>query len=765
MLVPALAAVVFSSTAPAIISTARYPDARPGLAADTLRVRVVDSVGRPVENATVTLAELDRRRVVDAEGWAVFPDLPVARYTLEIRRLGYAPDVRSVDLAVTQEVVVTLLVTALQLEAITVTATRTGIDPRSSPLPSEELAGEALLRSQQVSLAHTIDGLAGVRTLSTGEQVGKPIIRGLTGPRVLTLDNGLRLEDYSWSDEDGPSIDPLLAKRIEVIRGPASVLYGSDAMGGVINVIPDPVPDARGGSSFVRGSTEIYGGTNNGEFGGPLRVEGASGSFGWRGILIGRTASNYHTPAGNDSTPTGTLYNTGFYAVNGEVALGLNGRSSNGTLRYEHYGGHFGLLDGPPVPDDDSLGPLRRLGDDRVQLLTNFVLGGLRLETRSQFQHHSLQEVVDQSRVGTEEPTFELKLNTITTDVLLHHTGRPWLTGTLGISGFYQSNESEGQFPLVPGATTGAGAIFAFERATAGRWNFLAGVRGDLRHVNADSNAALQRGTESRTLSSITGNLGVVYQPIPGFSLAANLGRAFRAPTLYELYTNGPHLGEDRFEIGLPSAKPEVSLNTDLSARWQRGRVSAQLAGYRNQIDDYLYIEPTGGTATVITEEGDTVALPAYQYLQTARAVFWGLDFSGEIAATAALSLRGRFDWVLGDNHATNEPLSMIPPVRGDLEAELHTAGGGPLGRAYLTAGVELVGMQTRLGPFDTPTDGYALLDLGAGLERMIGPRTINLGIRVRNATDATYTDYLSRYKLFAYGQGRNVLLRVGMDF
>ncbi len=765
MLVPALAALVFWSTALSEIAPAPHRGVNPAPGGDTLRVRVVDSAGRPVENTTVTLTELDRRRVIDAEGWAVFPDLPVARYTLEIRCLGYAPAVQGVDLAVMREVVVTLVRTALQLEAITVTATRTGIDPQSSPLPSEELAGEALLRSQQVSLAHTIDGLAGVRTLSTGEQVGKPIIRGLTGPRVLTLDNGLRLEDYSWSDEDGPSIDPLLAKRIEVIRGPASVLYGSDAMGGVINVIPDPVPDARGGRSFVRGSTELYGGTNNGEFGGPLRVEGASGSFGWRGILIGRTAGNYHAPAGNDSTPTGTLYNTGFYAVNGEIAVGLNGRSSNGTLRYEHYGGHFGLLDGPPVPDDDSLGPLRKLGDDRVQLLTNFVLGGLRLETRSQFQHHSLQEVVDQSRVGAEEPTFELKLNTITTDVLLHHTGRPWLTGTLGVSGMYQSNESEGQFPLVPGATTGAGAIFAFERATTGRWNFLAGIRGDLRHVDADSNAALQRGAESRTLSAVTGDLGAVYQPIRGLSLAVNLGRAFRAPTLFELYTNGPHLGEDRFEIGLPTAKPEVSFNADLTARWQRGRVSAQLAGYRNQINDYLYIEPTGGTATVITEEGDTVTLPAHQYVQTARVVLWGVDFSGQVAATGALSLRGRFDWVLGDNQTIGQPLPLIPPLRGDLEAELHTTPGGPLGRAYITTGVELVAKQTRLGPFDTPTDGYALLDLGAGLERTIGRQTINFGIRVRNATNATYTDYLSRYKLFAYSQGRNVLLRLGMDF
>ncbi len=756
----------------AAASSTSVAAAAPAPAGDTLRVVVADTAGRALEGALVTIAELDRARATDAAGLALFPDLPAARYTVVVRAAGYGPAVRAVSVTGPTTLRISLEPSALRLEAVTVTATRRAIDPMASPLPTEALAGERLRQDETVSLAQTLDGLAGVRTLSTGEQVGKPIIRGLSGPRVLTLDDGLRLEDYSWSDEDGPSVDPLLARRIEVIRGPASVLYGSDAIGGVINVIPDEVPDARGRPGFVRGEAEVSGATNNGEIGGPIRLEGASGAFGWRAVAIGRTAGDYHTPTGNDSTPTGQLYNTGYHSINGELALGLHGASADGTVRYEHYGGRFGLLDGPPVPSDDSLGPLRKLSDDRVQASTNWVLGpALRLETRSQWQRHSLIEAVDQSQVGTEAPTFELLLNTVTTDVLLHHALGERISGTIGVSGLYQSNESEGQFPLVPGARTSAGGIFAFEQATLGRWSVLLGARGDVRHISADANSTLRLAAQTRTLSAFSGDLGAVFRPVEGLAISGNVGRAFRAPTLFELFTNGPHLGEDRYEVGLPNARPELGFNTDLMVRWQAGRVSGQVAGYRNQIDNYLFVQPTDSQVTVALEEGDTASLPLYQFTQTARAVLWGLDVAAEVEALPFLTLRGRFDFVRGTNEQTGEPLPLMPPPRGDLEAELHTLGppaSGPArgsGRAYLNVGAELVARQDRLGPFDTPTGGYALLNLGAGLARELLGREFALDVRVRNVADARYTDFLSRYKLFAYGQGRNVIFRGSMRF
>jgi outer membrane receptor protein involved in Fe transport len=723
---------------------------------DTLRGTVADTAGHPLATAAVSVTELGLTLITQADGAFRLARVPTGHYTVVVRRLGYAPTVATVAVP-GPPLTLVLRPSALHLGAITVTATPSAISPLASPLPSAELAGEQLRRAHEVSLAHALDQLPGARTLSTGEQVGKPVIRGLAGPRVLVLDNGQRLEDYSWSDEDGPSVDARLAERVELIRGPASVLYGSDAIGGVINVIPNEVPDGRGRPAFVEGAAELYGATNNNEVGTVLRVAGASGRFGWGLTGIGRRADNFHTPPGNDSTPTGDIYNTAFHAINGEAVAGLHGDRGSVTLRYTRYGGAFGLLDGPPVPADNTDGPLRRLSDNRLQLASNSVVGSVRVETKSQWQRHSLQEVSGQSRNGASTPNFDLLLNTYSTDILLHHSSPGGFTGTIGVSGLYQDNQTRGVEPLVPAARTIGGAVFALESATLGRWTVLFGARGDVRHLKADSNTALQVSPQTRNASALTATFGVVYRAAPELTVAANAGRAFRAPTLFELFTNGPHLGEDRFEIGLPTARPEVSFNADLSVRWQSGRIRGELAGYRNQVDSYLYIAPTGSS-----DPGS--GLPIYRYKQ-ARAVLLGAEAGAEVVAAPMLTLRARIDAVRGTNEDTNEPLPLTPPPRADVEAEWHATGLRWAERLYLSVGLQAVTRQTRLGPFDDPTPAYRLLNLGAGLEQTVGGRLIDLDVRVRNAANVRYTDFLSRYKVFAFGEGRNVVVRLSTGF
>ncbi|MDQ2768657.1 MAG: TonB-dependent receptor [Gemmatimonadota bacterium] len=730
-------------------------------ATDTLKGTVVDSAGTPVGDVIVSLVELKRGTTTGRDGRFVLLGVPRGRQTLAVRRVGYAPISQQLLVSGTTTLKLTLGATALRLEAVTITATRAPISPLASPLPTDALSGERLRREQEVSLSQALDGFAGVRNLSTGQQVGKPVIRGLTGPRVLILDDGLRLEDYSWSDEDGPSVDSRLAERIEVIRGPASVLYGSDAIGGVINVVPEDVPDVRGEKPFVEGAAEAYGATNNDEIGGLLRAQGGRGSIGFRATAIGRHAGNFHTPRGNEQTPTGDIFDTGYGSLNGELAVGYRGDKNGATLRYERYGGNFGLLDGPPVEEDNQSGPLRRLADDRIQGATTWQLGEhARLETKSQYQRHSLKELVGDSRTGDDMPSFDLLLQTFTTDLLLHHDHADWLTGTIGVSGLYQDNKSSGVFPLVPDARTSNVAAFAFEQATKGQWSFLAGVRGDAHRITADANTDLQLDAQTRSTSAFTGDVGAVYRPIEHLALAANLGRAFRAPTLFELFTNGPHLGEGRYEVGLASAKPEASLNTDVSVRWESPKFRGEIAAYRNRIDHYLYVEPTGGIATVENDAGGEDTLPVYQFKQTSQATLTGVDISTEIEAASMLTLRGRFDYVRGNNEATDSPLPLMPPARGDLEAELHTAG-AEHNRAYVMAGTQIVSRQKRLGQFDTPTGGYTLFNLGAGAGRQFGGREFYLDLRLRNLTNKRYNDFLSRYKTFAYEPGRNLIVRV----
>src|SRR5439155_1704540 len=405
--------------------------------ADTLSGRVTDRAGSPLPTATVLVSELHRVAATGADGAFVLADLPSGQYTVIVRHVGFAPVAREVVIRGATTLGVALERAPLWLEPVTITATRAPIPTLASPLATAALSEDALRREQSVSLAHSLSRLPGIHALSTGAQIGKPVIRGLAGARVLVLADGSRLEDYSWSDEDGPSVDARLAQRVEVIRGPASVLYGSDALGGVVNVIPEELPDANGGPRTMHTGFEISGASNNAEFEGAARVEGASGGWGWRLFGIGRFASSLHTPVGE-------LDNTGFSAMSGEAVVGARGARGSGTL---------------------------------------------------------------------------------------------------GVSGLTQSNDTRGRIPLVPDARLRSGAVFAFEQAVLGRLSLLAGARVDVRRLTADSNAKLGLSSQTRDYTAFSGNVGIVYR-MGAAALTANLGRAWRAPTLFELYSNGAPLGE-----------------------------------------------------------------------------------------------------------------------------------------------------------------------------------------------------------------------------
>ncbi len=728
----------------------------PALSQAQLSGHVADAGGQPLRDALVLVAELNRSARTDSAGAFRLTELPDGTYTVVARLIGYAP--ATVSVAVRGSVTVRLVLTpsAFDVEPITVTAVRGPSPALASPLPVASLGEERLARELTVSLAHAIAGLPGVTALTTGEQIGKPVIRGLSGSRVLVLDNGSRLEDYSWSDEDGPSVDARLARRVEVIRGPASVLYGSDALGGVVNVIPTDLPSAGGGRGFARLGAEVYGASNNAEIGTALRGDGATGLVGWRLFLVGRKAASLRTPAGE-------LDNTGFGAVNGEAAVGARGDRADAMLRVAHYGGEFKLLEagGPPPADSaagtEEGGPERKAADDRVQLAANYYLGPVRLEANGQFERHSLIELSDEAGVlpatpGREAEAFNLLLTTASGDLMAHHALGRAVRGVAGVSGMYQNNDTRGPIPLVPDARVRTGAAFLFEQATAGRWSLLGGVRVDARRLDWDRNTSLGITQDGhRTWTAFSGDVGLVFRPLADVALAANVGRAWRAPNLFELYANGPRIGEARYEIGRPDLETERGTNVDVSVRWERRRIRGEIAAYRNQIAHYVFVAPTA-------EVRDS--LRVYRYAQ-ADARLLGGEASLEADVAAPLTVMARADAVRGTNLQTDEPLPLVPPPHLTVGADVHAGRLGGLTRAHAGADLDIALKPTRRSPLDLPTDGYALVNLSVGSTVTLAGRALRLDLEVRNLFDTAYKSFLSRYKEFALNPGRNVLLRV----
>jgi len=705
------------------------------LPADTVTGHVVDTAGQPIPQAIVEVADLGTRVTTGADGGFRIALAP-GSYTLTVRRTGFGAAVREISVGTGQPALAIVLTpSAFRLEPVTVTATRHPLASQLSPLPTAALAGDELRRAQSVSLAHVVAALPGVNAITTGLQIGKPVIRGFSGPRVLVLENGSRLEDYSWSDEDGPSVETAFVRRVEVIRGPASVLYGSDALGGVVNVISAALPDAAGGPGFLRTGFTLSAASNNIELAPGAQVEGARGNMGWRVAAIGRHAGNLHTPAGE-------LDNTGFGAFNGEAAAGWRWPSGSSlSARVVHYGGEFKLLEANAPPGETG-GPERKAGDERVQINGQRPWGHWRLEAKAQVQRHSLIEIADDS-TGKESEQFNLLLQTGSLDLLLHHGGT-----TFGITTVGQHNDASGREPIVPNASTLSGAAFAFEQWSpgSGRWTLLAGLRADARRLSADRNDSLGVVAQDRNSQAWSGNAGVVFSPASGLSLSLNVGRAWRAPTLFELFANGPHIGEARYERGDSTLKPEASRGVDLGMRWSGRRARFEVAAYHNRMSDYVYITPT---ATFID------SLRVYQYGQSEAEMLGGeAELEAEVAR--GLVARSRVEAVRGTNLTSHEPLPLLPPRRATI---------GFSWRDRLSIDVDAYARPDRPNPLDIPTAGYALVHLGGGSDVRLFGRPMRLDIALRNATNQRYRSFLSRYKEFAFDPGRNLIVRLSSGY
>ncbi|MEP6622678.1 MAG: TonB-dependent receptor [bacterium] len=721
----------------------------------TVNGRVLDAAGKPIPDATVTIVELAVATTTSATGDFRFPATPSGHYTVSARRLGYIGSSRTI---VVGEGPLTLNITltdgAFRIEPVNVTATRTPIAEADNPMPTSVLNSDRLRSDAGISLAHAVAQLPGVRNVSSGQQIGKPMIRGLFGPRVLVLDDGSRLEDYSWSDEDGPSIDARMAQRVEVIRGPASVLYGSEAMGGVVNVIPAELLFSDDGSRQRRASAEVYGASNNIELGSAATVEGAQGKYGWRVLGTGRFAQNY-------STPNGELGNTSFWAANGEGALGIRNEHGTTTVRAAHYGGEFHLLEssGPEAADPNG-GPVRQTADDRLQVTNDYLVNGIRFESKAQWQRHALTEVSDDCVPAPGQTTctkvkdqvaFGLVLNTGTLDLLAHHTLGDHVNGTVGVSGMYQSSSSDGPITLVPGATVNSGAAFIFEQATFGPLSLVAGGRADTRSLSSDASTALTLAADSRSWSATSGDVGVVLRPIASLSITGNVGTGWRAPTLFDLYTNGPNLADARFEIGDKTLKEEHATDLDAGLKWSEGPLRAEASVFRNDVRDFIYTAPTGTTVN---------GLQVFRHVQ-GDARLTGGEFSAQAQLFDPLLVRASYDFVQGTDNRTNTPLPLMPPPRTILGARLNLEQMGLPKRAFIGAEVEIVQKQDRLSTFDSATGAYTLLNLEFSSERNIGARAFRFDADLRNATNTSYRDFLSRYKTFASAPGANLVMRV----
>jgi len=713
--------------------------------AGTITGRVTDSAGPPLAAVRIEVVEMNRSTVTAENGTYRLVNLPTGSYAITFTAIGYRPAVRRVTVADGDLVLDVVLVrSVVEIAPIQVTASPLATTSLTSPQPVSVLSGEDLRLGQRASLGAMLETQAGVRNFSTGSGIGKPVIRGLSSNRVLVLADGQRLENQQWGDEHGPNLETADAGRIEVIRGPASVLYGSDALGGVINVIPRPLPDASGRAGFMRSGLNIGYNSNNREPEGSLFLEGASGGFGFRASGSGRRSDDVRTPGG-------LLSNSANESVGGSATAGLRGGwgslTGSFTTRSERLEIHE-----DPTEEPDFTG-YQKIQADRAKVSLSLPVGGAaRFAFDVGFERNDRQEIEDNvdNEVG-----LGLLARTLTGDGHLHHALSERVGGIVGVQLLRTSLEKYGEETLIPDNDVTSVGLYGFEQAEFGRWNLSFGLRFDHRALNVTADQDLGVAQGALSWNSLTGNFGALYHLGAGTALVANAGRGFRSPSAFELFANGVHEGTVRFELGNPDLRNETSFNTDLALRVQSGQVNFEAGAFYNRIGNYIYPRPTNA---LDAESGFRI----FDVVQ-GNARFYGMETSLDWHPSAAVHFRGTADYTNGHNTALGQPLPFIPPLRIGYGVRLEPDLQG-ISEPYLSLGAESNFRQTRTDEFDLAPDGYTLLNAGVGLGLPLGGRTIGLDLSIRNLLNTEYTSFLSRYKEYALDMGRNVTFRMRME-
>ncbi|MGH7573929.1 MAG: TonB-dependent receptor [Longimicrobiales bacterium] len=748
--------------------TAQAPPQRPPRQFARIIGTIVDAgSNRPLPAARARLVERHTEEPAHEDGSFEFTGLPAGSYTLMVEHLGY--DRHTVELTLTpgstESVLVALHARPIPLDEIVTTGAISRRSGRDVLSPMSVLSGAALDRALDGTVAGTLDAEPGLAVTSIGPTTGQPVIRGLGGDRIVVLEDGVRTGDMaSTSGDHAIATDPITAEQIEVVRGPMSLLYGSSALGGVINIVrgevPAALPEHAHGSAVITGSSVSRGITGGGH------ATTSLGSFALRAEASASTSSDF-------DTPDGRLENTDTRVLNvaaGASRIGSWGHAG-GSYRYynNRYGIPGGFVGGHERGVDIEMWRHTARGEIELHRGENSFLSTIRATGSFSDYHH--QEFEQSGSVGTE---FFQEL--ASGEVSARHGPRGALAeGAIGVRAQYRDIQTGGSL-RTPSTYDYAFAGFIVEEIGQSDLRLQLGLRYDwARYVPRETTATITVAGERipirpRSFGSASGSAGLLYSISDALRAGASVARAYRTPNFNELYSDGPHLAANSYDVGDPSLGSETGFGVDAFVRINTTRVRGEVAAFRNQLNDYLF--PSSRGRAIRGRQGGR---PLFQYTNE-DAVFTGAEANLAwsvsnhlVLETTASYVRARFTSdlapipVIEGTDTTFTPTSEYPPLIPPLNGNIELRYDRPL--FFVGAGMRWAARQDRLGDFETPTAAYAVGDLSAGLRLTQGARLHMITLGVDNILDAEHRDHLSRIKDLMPQPGRNLRLVYRLSF
>ena len=756
----------------------------------TLTGKVLDKAsGKALPGASVYLPEIKKGTIADGEGKFKL-QLEAGSHVMEISYVGYATDVENITLQKNTDINFTLISSVLEGGNVIVTSFLRATSTRRTPTPVTIIKKEELFRGVATNLIDALAKVPGVSQITTGPAISKPIIRGLGYNRVVVMNDGIRQEGQQWGDEHGIEIDEYNVSRIEVLKVPASLIYGSDALAGVINIISN-VPVSEG---IIKGNVISNYQSNNRMMGNHFDLAGNKKGYIWGINFSGKNAGDYKNKY------DGYVFNSRFFERNGGGYIGLDKNWGYSQLSFSNFYQNLGIVEGDRADDgqfimmkdvngiaeemivgsEDSKSfspsaPMQKIQHTKYTLDNNIKLGSDRLKATFGLQRNQRMEFGNVLDLNEKELYFDLSTFNYSIQYLKAEKNN-W-KNTFGINGMQQNNTNRGEEALVPDYNSFDIGAFYYTQKSTDKTSWSGGLRYDQKWMNY-FNPALDDNKESnKQFNNISGAIGVAHDISEQLTLKFNIARGFRAPNMAELASFGAHEGTNRFEYGNESLISEKSLQFDAAIEWNNEHMSIAGNVFYNTVKDYIFYQKLtakSGGDSIIVENGDD--LYAFAFRQKDAHLYGAelnVDFHPHpldwLHVENSLSLiRGQFNEAL--DGSTNLP--GIPSARllSEIRIEMFKKSKA-IRNSFINFQLDNVFAQNN--PFvgyntETPTPNYHLINIGFSTQVQRKNKTLfNVSLVGQNMADVAYQNHLNRLKYGPTNEatGRMGVFNIGRNF
>ena len=608
------------------------------------------------------------------------------------------------------------------------------------PAPVAVISPEELQSHSSTNIIDAISHQPGMSQITTGSGISKPVIRGLGYNRVLVVNDGIRQEGQQWGDEHGIEVDGEAVHSVEIMKGPASLMYGSDAMAGVILLHDAPLMAE--GEVSASASTEYQ--TNSHLFAYSANTQGNKKGFVWNWRWTQRWAGEFRNPV------NGRVHNSQFRERALKGMLGMKERWGHSLLKMSYFHQRPGIIE---APDED---PFQKINHYKVVTDNMFYVGDGVLKAIVGYQHNRRQEY-EENQVG-----LDFMLHTINYDVR-YVFPFSWKLN-VGTNGMWQQSKNKGVEALIPAYHLIDFGIFSTASESFGPVHVSGGLRFDHRHVNwepINTTAQQPLPTSKRSFYAVTGSIGAIWNITPNLDLRLNIARGFRAPNMSELGSDGEHEGTFRYEVGNADLKPEYSWQGDLGLDFSSEFFSAKLSLFANRITNYIFAEKTGG----VSAEGTSI----FRFTQGDARIIGG-EATVILHPVHHLHWENSFSYVNSvQMHQPEETkyLPFTPAPRWMSTIHYDIKGSCTwIKNLFAEAQMECYLKQNnvyRLNDTETPTPSYTLFNVVTGTDFLVhGKRFASLHLSVNNLFNRAYQNHLSRLKEGGiYNMGRNIAMKV----